>query len=437
MKTRRIISRETGSTLIATLTTAGILASVLATYLAMTSQENLKVKRSIGWNSALPMAEAGIEEGCSHLSWNPTNVDWSGDGWVINPTNFSYGKTRFLGDGYYSVNINGWVGGVVTISSKGYAAWTGSNYISRTVEVDAQTPMPVYPSGLIAFNIDFGGTFNADSFDSRTNLYSTGGQYDFKKRTANALVASRPGSSGFNVAGTVDIRGYVATGPGGLVTVSGSGIVGDLTYNNKGTIQPGHVTNNFTAAYPPVSVMINTNAASTNGTGGVIIPTSGTNGAGQSFNYVLQSKGYGNNFYLPSVAPGSTMWVSGDSQLWILGGSEVPIITFDPNTKPQLRLFFGGANLNLPNGASSINNSPPQYWLIGLPTCNSLKWTGGTFVGVIYAPGMALSAQGNAELQGAIVANSFSCQGTFNFHYDQATGDTTPKPFKILAWREL
>ena len=54
MKIRRIISREMGSTLIATLTAAGILGSVLATYLAMTSQEKLKVKRSIGWNSALP-----------------------------------------------------------------------------------------------------------------------------------------------------------------------------------------------------------------------------------------------------------------------------------------------------------------------------------------------------------------------------------------------
>jgi len=66
-----------------------------------------------------------------------------------------------------------------------------------------------------------------------------------------------------------------------------------------------------------------------------------------------------------------------------------------------------------------------------------LKWTGGSFIGVIYAPTMALSSQGNAELQGAIVANSFSCNGTFDFHYDAATGETTAKPFKIIAWAEL
>ena len=97
MKTRRNISRETGTTLIVTLATAGILGSVLATYLVMTSQENLKVKRSIGWNAALPMAEAGIEEACSHVTWNPTNFNWTADGWSFNTNTFAYNKTRTLG----------------------------------------------------------------------------------------------------------------------------------------------------------------------------------------------------------------------------------------------------------------------------------------------------------------------------------------------------
>jgi hypothetical protein len=433
MKTRRIISRETGSTLLITMATAGILGAVLATYLSITSQENLKVKRSIGWNAAMPMAEAGIEEGCSHLSWDPTNFDWTADGWVINTNTFTYSKTRFLGDGYYSVDIDGWFGGVASITSVGYGAWTGSNYISRTVQVTAQTPTPVYPSGLIAFNIDFGGTFNADSFDSRSPLYSTGGQYDQKKRTANALVASRPGSTGFNVAGTVDIRGNVATGPGGIVTVSGSGIVGDLNYNNKGTIQPGHVTNTFNTVYPtPPVIPFRTNGPA------VRIPTSGTNASGKSFDYVLDNPRY--NYYLPSVAAGSTMFVGVPGcRVWIAGGTEIPIVTFNnnPTNSPNLQLLFGGASLNIPKNNASFGNSPPQYWLIGLPTCASLKWTGGSFIGAIYAPTMALSSQGNAELQGAIVANSFACNGTFDFHYDAATGETTAKPFKIIAWQEL
>jgi hypothetical protein len=372
------------------------------------------------------MAEAGIEDACSHVSWNPTNFDWSADGWVFNTNSFSYNKTRSLGDGYYSVDINGWFGGIVSMTSKGYASWTGSNYISRTVQVTAQTPTPIFPSGLIANNIDFGGTFNADSFDSRTNLYSTNGRYDKNKRTDHALVASRPGSTGFNVAGTVDIRGYVATGVGGLVTVSGSGIVGDLSYNNKGTIQPGHQTNTFDTVYPPVAAPFGPTMP------GVRTPTSGTNASGQSFTYVLN----GGPYYIASLAAGSTMFVAADTTLTVAGGTDIPIITFNTN-KAKLNLFFGGSSITFPNGAISINNTPPQFWLFAMPTCTLLKWTGGSFIGVIYGPGMTLSAQGNAELQGAIVANTFTCQGTFDFHFDDATGASDAKPFKILTWAEL
>jgi len=133
------------------------------------------------------------------------------------------------------------------------------------------------------------------------------------------------------------------------------------------------------------------------------------------------------------------MFVATDSRLFIGGGTEVPVITFNnnPTNAPNLQLFFAGTTLNLPKNNASFGNSPPQYWLFGLPSCANLKWTGGSFIGVIYAPTMSLNAQGNADLQGAIVAYSFSCQGTFNFHYDDSTGASTSKPFKIRSWAEL
>jgi autotransporter-associated beta strand protein len=276
------------------------------------------------------------------------------------------------------------------------------------------TPTPTFPSGLIANNIDFGGTFNADSFDSSSSLYSTNGRYDPTKRTAHALVASRPGSTGFNVAGTTDIRGFVATGIGGIVTVSGSGIVGDLAYNVKGTIQPGHQTNTFDFIYPPVNTPYGPTLP------GVKTPTSGTNASGQSFNYVLN----GGAYYATSMVAGSTMFVAADTTLYVAGGTDIPVIYFNTN-KPNLTLFFGGPYLYLPNGVGSgkditFGNSPPQFWLITLPSCSQVRWTGGTFTGVIYGPTMSLLSSGNAEMQGAIVANSFACTGTFDFHSDDA-----------------
>src|SRR5258706_3887872 len=93
-------SRTSGSALLVTLFVAAILAAAVGTYLALTAQGNTSVKRSIGWNAALPLAEAGIEEALTHAVSN-TNT-FRVDGLTINPTNGAYSKQRYLGDGYYS-----------------------------------------------------------------------------------------------------------------------------------------------------------------------------------------------------------------------------------------------------------------------------------------------------------------------------------------------
>jgi hypothetical protein len=408
---------------------AGLLAVAVGTYLTLTSQENLKVKRSNGWNTALPMAEAGIEEACSQVNRNTNGPNaWAYDGWVFNTNTSAYNKTRFLSDGYYSVDLNGWPGGIVAMTSTGYGCWTGSNYITRRVQVTAQTPAPYYPSGLIANNITFNGNFMADSFDSSTNLYSTAGLYDPKKATDHALIATPPGSTGFVITGTVRINGFVATAVGGVVNITGAGIVGDFGYNVSGTIQSGHYTNGFTTVFPPVLPPFGPN------TPGVRTPMSGTN-AGVAYTYLLNG-----GFYYASnltAVPGGTIYVAAPSTLMVPGNVDLSQITFGSNltNPPTLSLFFGGSSITF--GASLVNGSPPQFWVYGLPSCTSMKMTGLDFVGVIYAPTMNLSAQGGS-ISGAVVANSFSCQGNFRFHSDDAasTGKAAKK-FKILSWAEL
>src|SRR5262245_38518044 len=94
-------SRESGSVLLGVMLIAGIILLALGSYLALASQENRVVKRSLCWNAALPMAEAGIEEALSQLKQNTTN--FAGDGWTTNQI-----KQRSLGtDGYYIVNFTG------------------------------------------------------------------------------------------------------------------------------------------------------------------------------------------------------------------------------------------------------------------------------------------------------------------------------------------
>src|SRR5678816_3083210 len=121
---QRLYPQRAGSALLVTLFIAGLLAAAVGTYLAMTSTGSTNVKRSIGWNAALPLAEAGVEEALSHVMRNTNS--YALDGWAL--TNGAYRKLRPLGDGYYSTKIAGFPGGTVFITSTGYGAWTASNY---------------------------------------------------------------------------------------------------------------------------------------------------------------------------------------------------------------------------------------------------------------------------------------------------------------------
>ncbi len=418
MKIGRITLQESGTALLASLLIAGIFATILGLYLSMTTQENLVVKRSTGWNTAMPLAEAGIEEACSQVTVNTNN--FLADGWTQNTNTLAYHKTRTLGDGYYSVDINGTIG-VATITSTGYGHWAGgSNYISRTVEITAELPTPYFPSGLIANTIDFHGNFNADSFDSRTNAYSTNGRYDKKKATDHALIAS-PNSAGYALGGSADIDGYVASD--GPVTWSGSTSVGDFSFtkNSKG-IEAGHLTNNFTLTLTPVPAPP-TNSVNT--------PNSGTN-AGIAYDYILNKSGVYVATNLLATKYGGTMFVAKDAWLFVTGDVSITQITFTNGAK--LRLVLGYPNISF--CPTLVNGSAPQFWVLGLPSCANMKITGGNFVGVIYAPNMYLDAEGNASIEGGVVAGTFHCQGGFDFHQDDAAGGQDPTPFRILSWAE-
>src|SRR6185503_11226096 len=169
MNTRK--SREAGSTLLAVLLLTGIILLALGTYLALASQEHRTVKRSLCWNAALPMAEAGIEEALSQLKQNTTNFE--ADGWSTNHI-----KQRTLTNGFYNVNFSGRSGGTVTITSTGLVHFVDNIYISRTVRVLALTLKDFKFPGLMASIILLGGDLNADSYDSTDPLASTNGFYD-------------------------------------------------------------------------------------------------------------------------------------------------------------------------------------------------------------------------------------------------------------------
>src|SRR5262245_17906603 len=126
MKTQR--SREGGNTLIAVLVLTAVIVIALGSYLNLASTEHKTTHRSLAWNAALPLAEAGVEEALAHLNLNKTN--FAADGWTTN-----HFKHRSLDNDYFDVRFDGSPGGLVTIYSTGAVQWLDGKYITRSVKV--------------------------------------------------------------------------------------------------------------------------------------------------------------------------------------------------------------------------------------------------------------------------------------------------------------
>jgi hypothetical protein len=416
---------QTGSALILVLVFAGILTLVLGVYLNMTSTESKNSTRSLAWNAALPLAEAGVEEAMSQMFIN-TN-DFSADGWTQQGTNLVYLKQRTLGTDKYSVIIEGAPGAPVTIYSTGsvYVASSGA-YVSRTVEVDAFAMTMPNPEGMIARIIAFGGGVYIDSYDSSNPLQSnpannTTGFYDPNLATDVAFVGNPVGP--LNITGNSTILGFAAAAPGFTVNASGSATISSTGWAGKGIQRTplDHGTNGFTHNMPSVSVPFHSGSTPTSGI------VNGTN-----FTYVL-SGGYYMASNLVDLNYGKTMYVSSPSKLYVTGTIDLSQIVFTNGAR--LDLYLAQANVLVP----SVVGAPTQFIIWGLDTCTTLQLSSSsTVVAILYAPKTDLKSSGGAQFIGAMTANSFRSTGHFAFHHDQGSlNSIMPKPLAIQAWREL
>src|SRR5439155_1424677 len=138
---------QQGGTLVMTVITSALIGSVLCSYLVLISSRNEGAMRATAWNTAIPVLEAGVEEGLTHLqvdASNPTANQWQGE--MIKGKKI-YWKHRELPDGsyYYVTNMN--VGSATpVIYSAGYvrAPLQHDKYISRIVKVTTTNTPSVF-----------------------------------------------------------------------------------------------------------------------------------------------------------------------------------------------------------------------------------------------------------------------------------------------------
>lgn len=474
MKTKQIRNQKRkGSVLIVSMCILAIGAVLLASYLTLVETQTNSVSRSQNWNSAMGLTEAGVEEamalvnsstfwtnslpsGWSPLSGNQTTLsrvlytNGAGSNGFTVTVSISSGKPSIIAAGYVSYVSEIW-GTRTNWSMYGLpqpfiagAGTTGSSttptVLGRKVQVSTVLS-PLFTVAILTksnFNMK-GQNTTVDSFDSSTNLYSSNGLWVQTLRRANGSVATDSSIVGDVNIGNGNIWGHVYTGPGTAqnnVQIGPQGSVGDTNFMSAGNtgIESGFWAGNFNSAIPDVPApTFAGNALPAPDTNGNITLTGGQN-------YTTTASG----------APSQPLIISnGVVNLWVKGA-------FTPNNL----IFTNGGVLNLYIGTSATNGSDslslggngsvntPGYstnlYIWGLPSLTSISLNGNAgFTGGIYAPEAAFKGGGGGsshvnDTSGAMIVQSVTLNGHWNFHYDEALINFgPPRGWIASGWAEL
>lgn len=442
MKTPNPHSRQ-GNILVVVLVVTAIIGLILAGYLRWISQQNMLVMRSQSWNTALPFAEAGIEEALAHLNANGiTNLNIAG--WA--PTNQAVMNVRAIKEGYYQVTIYP-TNRHPVIESIGFAppplradaapaSMTNTSsfpiipagYIQRRIRVTT-TNDPLFARGMVAKgNIDFrGNNVRTDSFDSGDPQFSSGGQYDPNKNKDNGDVATNSGLVNSLNTGNANILGKVSTGPGGSIALGPNGAVGSKAWQEAGNrgVEAGWSSDDMNVNFPEVKQPF----------------TSGQPPALSGGSLVLERNG---QYEIQTLA--KTLIVRSNIQASLL-------VTVDLSLTGQDRIFLEpGATLKLYVSAPSASlggqgvingGNATNFYYFGLPTNTRLSFGGNSaFTGSIYAPEADFQLGGGGsdvrDFVGASVTKTVQMNGHYKFHYDENLRRAgPPRQYVVTSWNEF
>src|SRR5215475_2589166 len=186
LRTTKVI-KPNASVLLVTLCICIILGVLLGSCLSIIQSQHVSIARARAWNSAIVVAEAGVEEAMAQL--NDTNLiklgietyqGFNANKWLPPDTAHpgGYWKTNILRDsimtnGYYDVTINTNDLANPIIIATGYVSGPiSSPTLVRTVKVQARPITKSVPGGamVVTDTVDFKGFgITTDSFQS-TNL---------------------------------------------------------------------------------------------------------------------------------------------------------------------------------------------------------------------------------------------------------------------------
>lgn len=389
--------------------------------------------------TALHLAEAGIEEGIWHLSYDKQDA-WTG--WNISNADQYIKPTSALLDvegeqiGEYTITIDdpiplgtsinlGGLGGALPfpVTSKSEPTVTaragvpdlesaGSEIREVVVKARART---IFSLGLFSDqDLELGGTTEVNSYDSRLGPYN---------ETTNS---GHNGDAGSNnnilLNGTPLIDGDAAAGGSIVLTGQNAEITGEVE---------GGMTK---IELPAVNAYVE--AAKLNNNNNEIPKAVKPNGQ--------QSNAYNPATGFLDVAANCTLTLPGGTKenpkVYYLSGAKL-----NGNSKIVMdgyAIIYTDGNLDFSGGTviNNAGNGPPERLVVySSGNINTgVKINGGAgFSGVVYAPDAQVTFSGGGNIFGAAVGGKVNMQGNAQFHYDEALGEVgLIAYFEVREWVE-
>lgn len=394
----------------------------LYSYLNSVQEQRALIARSQGWNGALTLAEGGVEEAFAQI--NPgapaPPLDLTANGWGAASGGLYGPVSRSLNSGSYSVVLT--TDPLPIIYSTGYVTVPAlSATLTRVIRVST-TNAPLFSvAGAARSGIDLkGNNINTDSFNSALTNLSTNGRYDSTKTSTNGDLASITGI--VNV-GNANVNGSVSLGPTATDSILANGSVS------------GGVANDFNVEFEDV-VLPQTSWLPL---APLAIPTI-INGI--SYNYVLNLSG---RDYSINNLNGSIYVASNTVVRLKLTGNASPSnieVAGAGSTAGKLTIYMDGPTFSLGGSAVVDGGLASSLAYYGTTNNTQLNMTGNAaWTGTIYAPEADVKMGGGGnntyDVVGAIIANTITLNGHFNFHFDESLLGSGPTRFVANSWREL
>lgn len=425
-----------GAILITAVILAMGVAIPLGSFIALSVQSSRLSNSSFHLNSALNLAEAGLESAMSSIN----RSDWSG--WTAYEGNAADKRATLpvfdLGSGatgHVDVVVFGATSSPTPrIVAQGRTEGNLGSAVRKQLEVRLRRRSH-FATGMVAKDaVTFsGGNAAVDSYNSEDAAYSTGGQYDAaKKRDRGSVASARVEVTSDGVAiGNGNVWGYAATA-GSDVDVGATGSIKGADTPGGVRIDPNRITKDFSANF-------DVETAPSSGFTAIYgaVSSSTTFGTAGTTSTILAASLTANNAGDVFTIQGNvTLVVPGD--VTIKGTINVP-------AGSSLTLFLGSDADIGGNGVVNATNAPKNVLIYGTKTTvggQTIKLHGnGVLQAAVYAPNAHIELKGggsSGEMCGSVIGYDIKMVGTYAFHYDEALANIGGgNPWAVGLWREV